>query len=285
MGHFSRSLIEHRLGAGFKTAYAFYHSNGGRRVFPFTYAYYAKIERGETLPRPAWIPLLLRMYRSLSTAQAARIARDYLKDLSGDATTFDSLFAPIVSIPEESQPHLALRMLRGRMTYHVTPAQFRAICSSPQAYGSFAALNNTRKPLNPARIAGLTGVSEASCRSALLDLRKSGLIRSQAGGHFALSAPGKHYSMPVDAGSMQLYGKMRECLDTLARKSAPDIYDGWALARLERGGVESSIDKFKEALGLAAGQSLSAADDAYAAPVYAIEVRMRKIVDYPGSGE
>ena len=53
---FSQQLIKARTAAGFNTAYKFYHRNGGRRHFKFTFVHYARIERGLSLPRPSRRP-------------------------------------------------------------------------------------------------------------------------------------------------------------------------------------------------------------------------------------
>ena len=97
MKRFSRTLARFRKEAGFHTSYAFYHRNGGRRTFPFTYAYYAKIERGCGLPRGEWLPLFLQLLKIESVPESREaLLRDYLCDLFGDEGTFDSLVKPML---------------------------------------------------------------------------------------------------------------------------------------------------------------------------------------------
>ncbi len=97
MKRFSRTLASLRKEAGFHTSYAFYHRNGGRRIFPFTYAYYAKIERGCGLPRGEWLPLLLKLLKIESVSESREaLLRDYLCDLFGHEETFDLLVAPML---------------------------------------------------------------------------------------------------------------------------------------------------------------------------------------------
>jgi len=98
MPHFNKTLASTRIAAGYQTAYSFDHTNGGRRVFPFTYAYYLEIERGSSLPRPEWLALIIRTMRTIGVSPKARLAIDYLKDLSG--ASYTDLFAPFLSVPD-----------------------------------------------------------------------------------------------------------------------------------------------------------------------------------------
>jgi hypothetical protein len=97
MMRFSETLVRLRKEAGFHTSYAFYHRNGGRRTFPFTYAYYAKIERGQGLPRGEWLDLFLQLLRIRSREDSRRrLVVDYLRDLMGDEKAFDALVDPLL---------------------------------------------------------------------------------------------------------------------------------------------------------------------------------------------
>src|SRR5579885_2903577 len=98
MGLFARSLERLRLEAGFPTPYAFYHRNGGRRVFPFTFAYYLKLERGRHLPRPEWLPVLLSLLRLPPSEELyGRFVTDYLRDHFGSEENYRSLVEPLLA--------------------------------------------------------------------------------------------------------------------------------------------------------------------------------------------
>ncbi|MFH2204490.1 MAG: hypothetical protein ABIJ96_15350 [Elusimicrobiota bacterium] len=100
MDRFAELLIRQRQAAGFPTAYAFYHRNGGRGKFNFTFAYYAKIERGKALPRGEWLPPLLTLLKLSPSSPARRdILLAYLRDLLGDDDIFDGHFIPLLKSP------------------------------------------------------------------------------------------------------------------------------------------------------------------------------------------
>ncbi len=92
-----------RTEAGFTTAYAFYHKNGGRRVFPCTFSYYLRIENGKALPRPEWLPMFLTLLRIPPTdALWRQIIVDYLRDHFVSEDAFQSAVAPLLRPAEGS---------------------------------------------------------------------------------------------------------------------------------------------------------------------------------------
>ena len=105
MGRFAGQLARQRAAAGFHTAYAFYHRNGGRAKFPFTFAYYAKIERGRGLPRAEWLPLLLTFLKLPSPSPAQRdFLLAYLRDLLGEDEIFEGYFLPLLERRRQPKP-------------------------------------------------------------------------------------------------------------------------------------------------------------------------------------
>ena len=56
---FSEMLKKYRREAGFISAYSYYHDNGGKTVFRFSYRMYLLIEQGKILPPHGSIPVLL----------------------------------------------------------------------------------------------------------------------------------------------------------------------------------------------------------------------------------
>ncbi|MBI5594822.1 MAG: hypothetical protein HY928_01905 [Elusimicrobia bacterium] len=83
---FGRELACARRAAGYPSAYRFYHGQGGRRSFPFTYDHYLRFERGSVLPKPAWMALLLALLGAEREA-ARSLARIYLGALLGGEAT------------------------------------------------------------------------------------------------------------------------------------------------------------------------------------------------------
>jgi hypothetical protein len=275
MSHFARTLSAVRLSAGYRTAYAFYHLNGGRRVFPFTYAYYAKIERGDSLPRPEWLALVLRTMRVIGVAQRARLAVDYLRDLCGPA--YEELFASLLAAPTEPHPQVMLRNLRGRLAEHATHEQFLAIAASPEAYGCFMLLVSGGRAMSAGDVARDIGAPEAACAAALRELHGRGLLRRRPGDVFEIAEVGRHYTMPEDAEAARSRARMRRHAATLFDRAGTEVYDGWVTARLPAAGLNSTVRALQEALQTAVGSEVPGSATSEA-PQYLVESRIRKLV-------
>lgn len=114
------------------------HRNGGRRVFPFIYAYYRQVELGESLPRGVWLPNLVERLRVPSEPDALHsLLTDYLRDRVGSDDVFARLFSPMLHGPgaASSQSRAVSRILR-RGAYQHTPEEFRALLLTPAVYWS-----------------------------------------------------------------------------------------------------------------------------------------------------
>lgn len=277
MGHFSRSLVRVRTVRGFRTAYAFYHDNGGRRVFPFTYAYYKKLERGGGLPRPAWLYGLLRSLRlDVRDAECVKLVRDYLRDLCADETAYESLFAPLISIPREESERRIVRTMLGRLSYHVTPAQYEVVVSSAEACGAFMLLTNTGGTVAAEDIAAALRRPEAACRAALKRLERAKLVRSFANG-YASALSGKNYILPTDERSERLRGKMRDYLRELARGRGKSLLTSGSVVRLDPEALDAALRGFGSVFDKANGQAQSLTDDDGDAGVYLLETRVDRL--------
>lgn len=274
MGHFSRSLTHLRESSGFKTAYAFYHSNGGRKVFPFTYAYYAKIERGESLPRPPWLAKILRLVRVSSPADRARVVSDYLRDISVEKESFDLLFAPFLTVENEPAERRAIRSLRARTARHLTPREVRLTSSSLTAADCYVVLINTQGPLDVERIAEITKQPVDQCASALKELARQKLIRAHSGKRYSGLSTGANHTLPKDPTSQALVNGILAQM----RERGNIRYQGVDALRLDPAALEAVIAKLKEAFDLAGGLAQWHADDKAGAPIYVLEARALCII-------
>lgn len=273
--HFNKALISTRTIAGYKTAYAFYHINGGRRVFPFTYAYYLKIERGNSLPRPEWLALIILTMRICGGSQKALLVSSYLKDLAG--TSYDDLFAPFLFKPEESPLQTSLRRLRGRLAEHLTPRQFLALAASPEAYGCFLVLDSTKDAMHARDLAESIGASEKACEAALCDLARAGLVLSTHNGLHRIPHPGRHFTHPNDPASLNKNRDLEAHTDKLFTRAGLVTYNGRVSARLSHRDAESAISALKGVFQVVASNDVPTKADPDA-DLYLIESRMRKLV-------
>lgn len=275
MKRFSRCLTQLRAAAGFKTAYAFYHSNGGRRTFPFTYAYYAKIERGGGLPRAGWLALILRHMRVFGRIEHASLVREYLRELCENDSAFMELFAPLLDSPTEPPEKKALRSMRARMSRHLTPIEVATAAASIEASECFVLLVNTRGPLSLERIAEMVGRPETRCASALKELARCKMIREHSGKRYSNIDSSAHPTLPEDPRSREF---VRRILGTM-RTTREIVHEHVNTYRLDAFALDSVGAQFKVAFDLAAGLSQWSEGEDPTAPVFVLEARALRLLD------
>lgn len=195
---FAMILRQVRREAGYATAYAFYHKNGGRAIFPFTYVHYLRLERAVSLPRPEWMPTLLfalRLPQHSTCVRELNIA--YLKALLRTAPAYESVLAPLLAAsPGRGFSETSAALWRARQTVHMTPKQFLAVASDSVVYWCSEFILNDRGSFRVEDLASLTGASAAAVGAALAELRTTKLVKSVARGRWRSAKPGAIYSFP-----------------------------------------------------------------------------------------
>lgn len=282
MGNFSRTFIRFRTQNGFRNAYRFYHSNGGRRVFPFTYKHYLKIERGGSLPQPSALAIMLKLFRRIVPNQEREeLMRDYLRDLSGDAAVYEEVFAPLLA-PSENPTRGNTRALLGRLTSNLAPAQFGAIVSSPAATGCFMLFGSVPDALPIEKIAELIGSSKEECLVAIKVLRRQRLVVACGANKYKCSLPvERRYSMPSAYAFKPLYDKLRKNIDRLAGKHGAPRYGLWSAIRLQPRALDQVISDLDAAFDLGSCLSCKMLRPGAETPLYFIEARVRRLVVFP----
>lgn len=283
MGYFNRSFVALRARNGFKTAYNYYHSNGGRRVFPFTYAHYLKIERGGSLPKPSALAVMLKLLRrAIPPEEHKKLTRDYLRDLSGDAAVYDELFAPLLVPENGSYQENTLSIALERLTDNLTPAQFKAIVSSSEATGCFMLLSNIPNALSSEKIAELIGSSKANCLAAIGILRRQRLVVVRGLDHYAFAIPAeRRCRLPNPHGFKPLYDKMRKNIDRIAGKHGVPFYGRSASIRLEPSARDRLTGDLEAAFTVGSSLSAKMLRPGPETPLYYIEARVRRLVAFP----
>lgn len=201
MTRFGPALARLRRDAGFATAYAFYHRSGGRRMFPFTFQYYLKIESGRSVPRPDWVPVLISALRVAPSHAGYRdLVSDYLRDLCGKEETYDALIAPLRSAaaPEGQAPALIRRLLYAR-AYPLSLRQFEGLAASEASYWAFEYLSNTDEAVDAAELARRTGLPAKALAAALAKLTELKLMRKAAGGRYRCHLVGRRLIYPSES--------------------------------------------------------------------------------------
>lgn len=289
MGHFNRAFIRLRTQNGFKTAYNFYHSNGGRRVFPFTYAHYLKIERGGSLPQPAALAVMLKLLRRTVTPQERHeLLRAYLRDLSGDGAVFDDLFAPVLAPAptEASSSAKALPVVLGRLAVNLTPAQFRAVVSSREATGLYMLFANVPDALGLERVAKLVGASKEKCLAAIKLFQRQKLLVARGPDRYACAiSPEKGWRMPNSLGTEDLYDAMEDNIDRLTGRHSRSHWGRSTPIRLQAAALDHWVRDVDQAFNVAASLSQKMLPTGPETPLYYIEAHARRVAAFPHPDE
>jgi hypothetical protein len=281
VGLFSTSLGRLRIESGFATPYAFYHRNGGRRVFPFTYAYYLKLEHGKHLPRPQWLPLLLNLLRIRpSDEMYRRFVVDYLRDHFGSEENFQSLLGPLLrSKHEKNYEQQAVKRLISRQAYHLTPEQYKAVVADAATYWAFECLVNDHASFGPEELAEITGLPEASIEAGLKKLASQKLARPVSGGRYKSPLAGKFYVFPRSFPGVDIErAKVARHVDEMVLRRGTVLQESGMMIRAEEGAVRRAISTLNNALETA--QAFAVHEKAEGSGFFRLEIRARKAADF-----
>lgn len=278
MGHYNRELIRLREGAGFTTAYMFYHRNGGRRVFPFTYAYYVKVEHGQSLPKPKWAAAILAGLRTRpSGTDKFRLTSAYLKDLSENSAVFDALFSPHLKNTQDP-PHLeAVKSLLGTSSYNLTHAQFELIVSDAETFWCFTALSSISGSRTTAELAQALGLADDKAARALDRLVKAKLLRKLAGKRYECPFDGRYCAPPADAASQGLVEKMRAHIKEHSLRRGKVLLNAGSLIRLESRAALEAANALKETISTTSARAVR--DQGEDAAIFSVETIVRRVAD------
>ena len=281
MGLFSKSLERLRVESGFKTPYAFYHRNGGRRVFPFTFAYYLKLEQGKHLPRPQWLPLLINLLRIPPSEELyRRFVTDYLRDHFGSEENFQSLLGPLLrSEHEKNYEQQAVKRLISRQAYHLTPEQYKAVVSDAAAYWAFECLVNDRASFGPAELAAITGLPKTALEAGLKRLASQKLARPVSGGKYKSPLAGKFYVFPRSFPGIEDENKKlaRHVAEMVSRRGSV-LRESSVLIRAEEGAVRRAISALNDALETS--QAFAVHEKAEGSGFFRLDISARKAADF-----
>ncbi len=197
--NFGERLSRLRAEAGFATAYQFYHRNGGRRTFPFTYVHYLRIEKGAALPRPPWLAVLLTALRlAPGVAGCREMFLAYLRDMLGTQEVYELVLAPLLCRHDAaaSAGGEALRWMKSEHAVHLTEEQFKALACDETVYWCSEILLNDRGAWTAEAAATALGMDVSPVRAALAKLQSAGLARRTPGGRFKSRLGGKFYTFP-----------------------------------------------------------------------------------------
>jgi hypothetical protein len=198
MGTFAEALIKARTDAGFETAYKFYHRNGGKGHFPFTFVHYLRIEKGESLPRPEWVETLFLALRIMPTqAEARALLVAYLTGTLGGEKYARYILFPLFEQPEAGAEKFdPMKWMNAAHSEHLSPAEFSAMAADETAYWCAEGLFNEAAPLAAEELARKLGEKTAPVKAALAALVKAGLVLKAGKDKYRSRREGKFFTYP-----------------------------------------------------------------------------------------
>lgn len=238
---FSKQLIKARLAAGFDTAYKFYHRNGGRRHFKFTFVHYGRIEHGVSLPRAEWLQRIFLALRLMPTEAAAReLLVSYLRGLLGGGSCADYVLNPLFSGKDGGANQAGpMDWMKAHSSVHLSPDEFSAMAANEAVYWCAEALCNDSGAWKSEELAAKLGLEAAKAKSALEALKKAGIAVKTAGGKYKCRYQGKFFTYP---GRLEGMSKSLDAVKSYWDKAAAggrDFFERVELIRAEDGAVSN----------------------------------------------
>lgn len=252
--HFSRTFARLRKEAGFKSAYQFYHKNGGPQVFQCSFPNYLRIEKGSHLPQPKRLPLLVTLLRlPLDSGELRDLIESYLETWLGSKDLLNWFLQPYLprgtALPPPDPAKAALSKVIRTDARPVSVSQYEAVMSSAGAYWAFRLLTTSSEAHEEAELAAWTGLRTADLRPGLEALRKERLVERLRDGRWRSPLAGEFLLFPdsrlIPAKTMEKVFRYNEAM--VARKGAVvDVrYCG---VRADSRAIEGFIPHMREAV-------------------------------------
>lgn len=278
---FPSVLGQLRAAAGFPSAYKFYHNNGGRRHFPFTYAYYARFERGAALPRAPWLPSILTAMRiAIGEEDHRRLMRAYLIDLLGGEEIFSFVAGSLASPARTVSAPLGregLRWMKSHHSIHLSPEQFRLLSSDEVAYWCSEVLLNDGDTWDPTKLAEVLGFPLKGVEAAVAHLKSAGLVVAARGRGVRGRWSGKLYTFPGRLSGMgRDLSRIKEYWARMERRRGGVVAERVELVRAGAEGMRRYWRELGETVDAATafGSHRSLPDSA----LFTVEARIRRLV-------
>lgn len=198
---FSETLTRLRKGAGFPTAYRFFHDNGGAAFFKVSYRNYLMMEQGRNLPvlgRLARIIMGMRIPER--TPQARELTLAWLRTMAGDeayADLLEPLLAQGAPAKESSPAEEALRRTLAEKKFHITEAQIVATVASFETYKCFFVMEMDSGVWTAEAMAKALGIKKAEADKALKSFLKVGLVKAEGKGGYRSKMVGQLVEYPA----------------------------------------------------------------------------------------
>jgi len=283
MSAFSEALLSLRREAGFPSAYRFYHRNGGRRHFGFTYVHYLRLEKGAKAPRAEAFGAIIKALRLAPAAEGARLMfRAYLLDVLGSPEAYELIVGSVSAGVPSVSPTLAeggFDRLKREHLMHMNPEQFTAISLDETSYWTSELLLNDNGSWGPKEVAQRLDCSVKDASAALDRLTKAKLLRATSPGRYKTRQPGKFWTFPGRTTGMEpLLDRVRGYWDAMAKRRGGPFGERLELVRAS----SSVMRQYMSALHRAVDEANLAATHAKGedTALFLIEGRVRRLLPF-----
>ena len=283
MSAFSEALLALRREAGFPSAYRFYHRNGGRRHFGFTYVHYLRLEKGAKAPRAEAFGAILKALRLAPAADGARaLFRSYLLDVLGSPEAYELIVGSVSAAVPSVSPTLAeggFDRLKREHLMHMNIEQFTAVSHDETSYWTSEMLLNDNGTWAPKDVADLLGCTPAEAAVALDRLTKAKLLRATSPGRYKTRQPGKFWTFPGRSKGMEpLLDRVRVYWDAMAKRRGGPFGERLELVRAS----SSVMRQYMNALHHAVDEANLAATHSKGedTALFLIEGRVRRLLPF-----
>jgi hypothetical protein len=219
---FAKKLVQRRKERGYATAYGFFHKNGAKKHFNFSYLHYLFIERGLRLPSKEGLRIVLdSLGRQLTYAEERReLLGLYLRAVTDGDSLFDPVFESAPAEPPHAarsdSPEEAVLALSATKQIAAVPrmstAQVEALMTSPPHFWVTQYLLQTGLRRTPEELASALGLDPRTVVAAADALVKAKLLERGKSG--ALSSPNFATDLfePMRSLTPERYLWLSECL-------------------------------------------------------------------------
>ncbi|MFC1523034.1 hypothetical protein ACFL6Y_11555 [Elusimicrobiota bacterium] len=225
---FSETLVRLRKEAGFKTAYQFYHNNGGKDVFKIAYRNYLKIECGVNLPHLQRLRLFITLLRIPGgSGNANDLVTAWLRTYLCEKD-FRVLVRPLISGRTSDREPLPMqetvkRVLADKIHY-ITPEQMEVFMGSLENYWCHTVLQYDRRPWKAHDLAKELQMKPAAIKKALKKLVKTRTVKEVRKGVFKGVLAGKILQFPshiAPSEGVALVEKQKKYVEAISKRSMP----------------------------------------------------------------
>ena len=218
---FSKLLVELRKGAGFPTAYKFYHHNGGKGVLKISYRNYLVLEQGKSLPaldRLGTFMWALHLFHK--SAEANTFVSAWLETMAGP-DNFKELFQPLLAAKPDAQGlspmQSAMQKAMTNTKIHISVEQMETIFANQDNHLCFHAITNDTGAWSKKEFAARLRLTEAAAQKALKALTRAKIVKEIKKGVYRSPLAGALVQYPRrELLSPELTAKMQDYGDKMA---------------------------------------------------------------------